>query len=911
MKAKAKPHKRTPATSHAKKPRTIVGIDIETTSLDPAEGEIIEVAALRFDLEKQQEIERYVRLARPKTALTPEITAITGITQEDVADKPAFAKLRDELTQFVGKDLVFAHNATFDLTYLAHNGADFSQNQVWDTFKLATVAWPQAPSYNLGTLAQQLGITNSGEHRAAADVVMTWLLLQKIEEQLTVSSTAYKKIEAALKKASLKHYLSLFKHSKSKTTAQEPKKRQRTQPSKDSNVNTDDMAAIFGPKGPLAKKIPNFVVRNEQQQMAQAVEEALEENAVSLIEAGTGTGKTYAYLVPLVRRIPTTRPVVVSTHTKHLQDQLVMRDIPRLLEVLDKEYAVATLKGRRNYLCEHRLEQALQRTTLKEDEAWLLIKSTAWLDHGGNGDLEHLNSSHQASYLLRHLHADALSCRTICSNNQDSTCPYQLARRAAKKADILVVNHALLVQAMAENNLVPLTHVVVDETQHLEHAAREATRIELSEARITEIVAPFIQLARTAGKAQRQHIAAEAQTLVQEYTALLMKVGDFLESHAQADRIRLTPTVRRNAQWQKIIKATEQWQARCKFLIGLIQSQKRKGKNDLAEEALAAAQAIMKDIGGFMTGNPERIQWVEKERYPRPGTAGIQLHDVALSAKRQLQPIFENAQSVVLTSATITTGGTFEYIKKRLGIEANKELQLGSSFDYKQQMLIQIIEDSPSPGTFNYDTYIAGILEQIATTLSGRTLGLFTSHESIRNVYKTVIRMLYKANIKVLAQRLTGGRSNIINRFKQHETSILLGTASLWEGVDVPGESLSCVVIARLPFPQPDDPILEALAEAERVDMFEQLGLPQMILRLRQGIGRLIRSQTDKGVIVIVDSRFLRQEYGTTVLRSLPPATIQIRQQDQITRELRSWFGEEKLTAWKAQLTEEKNRGKK
>lgn len=876
-------------------PKTVVGLDTETTTLEPATGDIIEIAAIRFDVASHGELERYSRLARPRSSLSSEITALTGITQQDVGTQQPFSAYISELKAFIADDIIVAHNASFDLSYLAHHGLKLG-NAVWDTFFLASVAWPDAPSYNLGTLARQMKIHSIGEHRAVADVVITWQLLQRITEQLAISKEVKQQIMEILAKSEQSHYSALFAKERSSST-----RRQVSQPSARSAKKIDDAKLILSSQGPLARAMPHFRAREEQVRMATVIEDVFKKRNTGIVEAGTGTGKTYAYLIPLLREALTTHPVVISTYTKHLQDQLVMKDIPQLLQALGITYSVATLKGRRNYLCGHRLHHELQRITLDKDEAWLLIKIITWISNGGDGDIEHINISHQARQLMRRLHADTISCRTICSRQHHSTCSYQQIRYKAAVADMLVVNHALLVQASTDSIIAPHTYVIIDEAHHLEQAAREATRIDLSENRVTEVLASILQLSRSLPTRQQQHIATEISALVRGYQELLSAAEEFLAIHTQSDRIRLTKMLRGSAKWQKIIHSGDQWQAALKFLLGLVSGQKavKKGiPEDIALENIRAAEQLGNDIDRFLAGKPERIQWIEKRKRSYQNNGEVILNDIALSVRNYIKPIFTENNSVVLTSATLAIGGTFEYIKRRLGIKSAIEVQLGSPFEYRKQMLIFIVDDGANPTEQDYEDYLSRNIANISLLLNGKVLSLFTSHESIRRTYEKIIKSLYKEKIKVLAQRISGGRHNIIRRFKEQHASVLLGTASFWEGVDIPGEGLSCVVITRLPFPSPDDPILDAIAEAEHLDTFEQISLPSMVLRLRQGIGRLIRTITDKGIVIILDSRFLKQTYGDTVLRSLPPATVCIRGEKELLSTTESWFGHRTIERW-------------
>ena len=921
----------------AKFPAAVVGIDVETTSLDPKTGEIIEVAAIRFDTKTGRVIDRYVELCQSSSPLSSEITAITHITNEMLTDKLPFSSHLKPLKKFIGRDTIFAHNATFDISYLAHHGLPIT-NPVWDTFALASIAWPETESYNLGLLystyvepaavsankpKKQLRLkaaakqsspedTEPGqEHRAGYDVLLTWRLLQTIRQQLAVSKSSYPKIKHVLESANLRHYLPVFTIQSSPRTKTPPAS--PAQPNKTPDPLSLTVEKILGQDGILTKQ-PHFVYREQQLALAQSVMNVFNDNEIALIEAGTGTGKTYGYLVPLLLRIIQDKPPVppaasrsvsiISTYTKHLQDQLFDHDIPQLLRFLNVDLKVAVLKGRRNYLCTGRLAQTLQKTKFSAEEALFLIKLIVWLEHTASGDLERLNLSHQTARYAYHLHADAVSCRHNCPSN-NPTCPYNVARYLARQADLVIVNHALLVQLGSDDSIFALDRTVIDEAHHLEDAARDATARDLSAHMLAEVMAPFVQLTKKKDSSSHQHIVQEAQSIIDEYQQLFAAIAKFLTDQARIDILRLNPSVRRSTKWQRIVEQGTSWRSRLQFIIGLLQGMATKSSEEnKRREAISEAEKFSRNFEAFLHGDPKRIQWLELSAWsPNPADHTVYLHDVALSVQPSLANLFTSTKSAVLTSATLTIGGNYDYIKRRLGIMTAQEYIYGSSFDYKKQMLIYIVDDAPNPYDPSYRKFLTKQFISLSKLTSGRLLGLFTSHQAVKDVYGGTNKELSKANIKLLAQKITGGRHNMIKKFQQTHSSILLGTYSFWEGIDIPGESLSSVVIVKLPFSPPHDPVIDAIAEDEKISTFISLSVPTMILRLRQGIGRLIRSQNDFGVVVILDPRFLQQAYGQQVISSLPPATVHIGSTHDLVPTIKSWFGEKQLEQWKSDLT--------
>lgn len=925
-----------------KLPKFVVGIDIETTGFEPETGDIIEVAAVRYPLSeagrisnteyrisKQNFNDKFVRICKPSRAIPEEITVLTGITNAMVVDAPPFAQVLAELQEFIGEDILLAHNASFDMKWLRYNGLNLASNKVWDTFLLATVAWPEAESYNLAALVNAQGpnpndhsnpnalMTNGrGEHSAEYDVQMAWVVLQAAREELTASPATYKRIMELLERTGLGHYVPLFSppsisagrpvgggvaprngavgvEVKSKPSADPlpPAEAGRLPLGKGEKVTT--ARAALGPDGPLARNWPEFMPRPEQQQMAEHIETTLREGGISLIEAPTGIGKTLAYLTPLflqksgqaplgAQATNTTHKAIISTYTKHLQDQLMAHDVPELQRALGTDCQVAVLKGRRNYVCTRRLGLALEKMVIPQPEAWLLIKVLRWLEQGGSGDLDRLNISHQGEGLS--IHADSLTCRRVCAHSLDTLCPYQAAWRAAEAAQVLLVNHALLSDPSFMDRF-PIDMIIVDEAHHLEDALRRATAVPLHSSYLQEIVSPLLAEPAT-DSIGLKHIQVEVQDLLTDWHALLDSLRAFTEAHTEKATLRLTPIVRRSSQWGNIEKAVEHWVGRCHFICGLLEST----TDDIREEL----QDFSRNVSRFVLGAADRIQWIDLDR-PREL---IYLHDVALLITPSLQRLYGSVPAIIFTSATLTTLGTFGYIQKILGLKQAKELVLPSSFPLKENMLIYLVDDAPDPRSVNFGSYSAGQMEKLAVQLGGRTLGLFTSYVAIKTVFNLLNRTLNKAHIKLYAQGSSGGRSNMLRRFRQEPRSVLLGTDSFWEGVDIPGDSLSCVVIPKLPFSPPHDPVTEAVSAALQVDSFATMSLPQMILKLRQGIGRLIRTRDDRGVVVIFDSRLHRSRYGDGVIASLPAGRIKVGSAKDLASAVENWMGKDVLEKW-------------
>lgn len=888
--------------------KTVVGLDLETTALDPIAGEIIEVAVIRYDWQTGQEVARLVALCRAAGPLTETIQQLTGITDAMLADKPFFKEIIPQLKEFIGADIVFAHNAPFDVGWLNQHGLKID-NPVWDTFPLAGVTWPEAPSYNLGMLARQLELPKSEEHRAAGDVGMGWALLQKIRAELKLSPAQGPVVQGILERVGHAHYLPLFSFTREPfvPTSLRPTKKERP-------LRT--VGDILGKDGVLAKKLASWQFRAGQLKMAEVAYKLLSDKKTGLIEAGTGLGKTYAYLVAgllwLEEGVGATlsagRQVVISTRTRYLQDQLLLTDLPLLLKATGQKRQIAALKGRNNYVCSQRLASVIQEGGFIPAEAWQLLKIVRWLDAGGSGDLERLNFSHNVSFgLLARLNADALRCQKTCSRR---TCVYHRARQQAEQADFVVINHALLVQLGGEERSSITKSIVVDEAHHLAEAARSASRRDFSEAALKEVLAGVVRtVASAAGKELRSQLTRGAKEVVVAWQNIVSELTK-LPLPTRSNRLVLTATERRGSAWQRIERLASDFVARMQLVVGLgrgVQLKLSPKERLVWQEVEQQAETFLHDWGRFVTGSADRLQWLDFKKDYFSKQPVVELCDVARDIRALLAPLFSGKHGVVLTSATLTTGGTFGYIKEILGINEAAEFMAPSPFKYRDNMLIYIVEHGPNPADQRFDTYSAGVIERLAGLLAGHTLVLLTSHKALGTLYQLLISSLHKANIKLLAQGMTGGRRNIVERFKQNHNTVLLGTASFWEGLDLPGENVSALVIPRLPFPPPDDPV--NLAAGSGYDTFLNTSLPQMLLRLRQGVGRLLRAEKDRGVVVLLDARFLQANYRAAVLTTLPAATIKIGTAEDMPRVIQEFLGEEQLATWRAQHKNQQKSG--
>lgn len=690
--------------------------------------------------------------------------------------------------------------------------------------------------------------------------------------------------------------------------------------------------AALGPAGALSRALPGYEPRAEQLAMARAVEQALAARRHLVVEAGTGTGKSLAYLLPAVHyAVQNGRRVVISTNTINLQDQLFQKDLPALQRALGLLFRTALLKGRANYLCLHRWRLLLRSESLTADEASLLIKTLVWLAHTTSGDRAELRLTPGEAEAWNRVCALAEYCTPArCPDHREGVCFLARARRAAEEAHIVVVNHSLLLADLVPGARVlpEYQHLIIDEAHHLEDEATEQLSFRAAERDFSSALdelwptaipprgsgglRTLVGICRRAGlrpEALREveSRAGEAEALVGDLLAELRRwfqsLGRFVatlgERDGQATTVRLTPTARAGKSWDEIELAWERVEERLLALLraGTALVDRIATLPSLADEAedlLADLTLALQRLDGLREQVHELVHDPRADRvYWVAAGAGddASLHAAPLHVGSRLRSaLYDAKQTVVLTSATLTTGGSFDYLAERLGLQDFDQLALGSPYNYERSTLLYLPTDVPEPGHSHYQKEVERAVVAAATAAEGRTLVLFTSHSQLRATYEAVRRRLETEGIVVLGQRLDGSRSRLLQAFKQRPRTVLMGTASFWEGIDVVGDALSCLVIVRLPFAVPSEPIFAARSEAF-ANPFQEYAVPQAILRFKQGFGRLIRSHTDRGIVVILDRRVQSKSYGELFLRSLPPCTVRRGPTADLPHHVRQWLG--------------------
>jgi len=672
---------------------------------------------------------------------------------------------------------------------------------------------------------------------------------------------------------------------------------------------------LLGPKGPLAGVLPGYEHREPQMQMLLAVAQIQGRGGSLVVEAGTGTGKSLAYLVPsIARAVRHDERVVVSTNTHTLQEQLMTKDLPGLREWLPWDFTACLLKGRSNYGSLRRWRRYLAEVCHDSEELRFKLKVLVWLHSTESGDRSELRLHGKEEVMWTRIASDPLDCLGIHCTTED--CYVHRARAEAEAADLVVVNHALLLaDAEVGGGLLPAyDHLVIDEAHHLEDAATRGLRQEVDGPGLRALLERLGGTGLLEELRRLPHLGASSESLDQAaplsvtaahraselFETAVGWVGARLnDAERRDDSLRLTPALRGDPDWESIRLAGENAATALAALdvslrravsgardwLGGTEPDQGVRELEIIRGRLYAAAELLGEA--LLTPDPNRVYWFTL--FAR--TDNLVLRAAPINVGTLLRDrVYNERRSTVFTSATLAVGGTFDYFRSRVGLGAEvEELILPSPFDFLHQALICLPTDLPPPEHEDFDRHVEEVVASVASRVGGRTLVLFTSHRQLRDVHAALKHRVDLDEVLILGQGIDGQRRHLLKSFEEAERPLLLGTASFWEGIDVPGERLSCVIMVRLPFPVPSEPVYAARAEQVR-DAFAQLALPQAALRLKQGFGRLIRRSTDRGAVVILDNRILGKDYGKAFLDVLPPASRFVGPANEIADQVGDWL---------------------
>ncbi len=932
------------------KDRIYVALDLETTGLSPDSDAIIEVGAVKF--RNGQCLDSFQTLVNPHRMVPLNIQRLCNIAQAEVEAAPSFAEVAQKLEDFLEDHPIVGHNISFDLDFLARKSIRLSAVSC-DTLDMAKLLLPGISERNLSSVAGYLHIPNSTAHRALADAEMSRAIFAALLDKIyTVDPIVLSELarltnrmnwwlgdllDDVARERGANLLLGEAGLEKACFGAGKPaKKAPLIHEEEMTRLDIDELTSYFGADGPLARAFPAYEERPQQIAMMQAVALSLNEKEHLIVEAGTGTGKSMAYLLPAALfALQNKTPVVVSTNTINLQEQLVHKDIPDLLDALGPEnpvsgIEVAQLKGRTNYLCLRRWGIMRKTEGLPQEAIQLLARVQVWLLSTQTGDRSEINIDSRELPFWYRICAQSYDCLgKKCPYQQRGFCFLHRARKSAESAHLIVINHALLLSEIAAGGqiLPPYSHLIIDEAHHVEEVATAQLGIEIREKDIFEYldqifqesdglrsgVVPQLQyLARSedfsraselreaidpliAGIAKARNRVAE---FFNEFGSLLQSLG---EGQGEYDmNVRITSAVRAQPAWSEI-------EIGCENLIGTLREiAKLLRKADAVVDGLSVSEALrfelvtvinigeeLKEQLDLLVFHPDEntVHWLTLGRKNNM----ITLHSAPLYVGSILSSqLYLRMDSLILTGATLSTERNFEYLKGRLGIGEVNELLLDSPFDYEKAALVYLVSDIPEPGSAGYQEALGKALISLCGAMQGKSLMLFTSHAALRSTKAAIEDILMEDDILVLGQGVDGPPRKLIASLQGNSRTVILGAASFWEGVDVVGDALSVLGIVRLPFNVPSDPVFAARSETF-ANPFNEYALPQAAFKFKQGFGRLIRSKSDRGMLVVLDSRLSNRGYGRIFLNSLPSCRVEKGLARNLPRMVQEWFGEKRL----------------
>ncbi|MBC8204689.1 MAG: DEAD/DEAH box helicase family protein [FCB group bacterium] len=930
-------------------------VDLETTGLDASVERIIEIGAVRFIDGK--EAERFQTLIYPQKKLPEEIVRLTGITDKDLKDAPYIDEILPQFMEFLGGDLIAAQNAPFDMGFLrsefARLGEAFYPHQeTWeaavDTAVLGRALLPALESHSLSRLADYFKIRGGERHRAEDDARRCGLVLLRLIEMLaglgvSEASAAAKILGRGVMAEMFRQLTNYLKDIGASAAGEIGVTFSENvlgvlDPDESIGSVSEELDKVFHPNGVLEKGLTNYETRPRQREMADDISEALFSGDFLMAEAGTGTGKSFAYLIPAILfALSEKQRLIVSTNTKNLQEQLFSKDLPFLVKSLDLKFRAAVLKGRNNYLCRRKWLEILADPDyiLADDERTRALTLLFWVNRTNTGDIaENSGFKSERSWGLW---SKAASEAGACGGQKCAKfgqCFLQQARKNAQQSHIVVVNHALvLTDTIAENAVLgEYSHIIFDEAHNLEKAAIAHLGLEANIWTFRNFTNKLyrkdkaetgllIRLMRQLGT-DSELPAGKITEALTEVNLIRSHAGEFFGRIAE-EAVQLhrdyqsgyTLKIRYGPNDAVIKAAGTAREDLLESLTNLMRLLKKLSDELSGIESDDKLRDIVLEIGGAAEEasnlhnliqeltDAETIDWVYWwELYKRQSGYETALFAAPLNPGEMLATkLYPMLESAVFTSATMTVAGSFNHFRERLGVDLLPDKTVtvkdyGSPFDYQRQAVFAVPVFIPNPKkVVEFNSALSDLIIKLAQEFNKGMLILFTSYTQLNQVYNRIYAPLTRAGLNVLAQGIEGSRSDIFRRFLQ-ERSILLGTDSFWEGIDAPGEALEILVVVKLPFAVPSEPVVAAQIEkleSQGRNAFMEYTVPEAAVKLRQGVGRLIRSSIDRGAVLICDTRVINTRWGQVFRDSMPGQVEVLRSEAEMNSVLGELFAGE------------------
>lgn len=964
---------------------TFTVVDLETTGLDPEKDQIIEIGAIKYI--DGVEAESFEQLINPGRPIPEFITRLTGISDDDVADKPKIEEIFPRLDTFLGGSAFVGQQVNFDASFIEYeyrkqnNDFQFWEDRVrrfkyldnlrLDTLFIARIFLPFLRQFKLASLADYFGYDLTNAHRAVEDARATGhVFVNLVDRALAVDNSAliniinllypnsrraktffvpvlnFKKINniAASKDSLLddarqaQQYYNII--GEKEYSFESPDDEPQLSP-----VFQSEVEAYFSETGRLASLIETYEFREAQLNMAAEISRGFNDGAFVISEAGTGTGKSMAYLVPAVQWAIKNRKanqrVVISTNTKNLQEQLFYKDIPMLYSAAKGGFKAVLLKGRANYLCLEKWHTVMSdlNQRLSQDERSRLLPLVLWVQQTRTGDIAE-NAAFQLErnfglwqkFIAEPSYCPGRSCKYY------KECYLMKAREHARHADLVVVNHSLLFSDLAADHSIldEYQNLILDEAHNIEKSASEYLGVRVSYWSFRNIYHKlYEEESKRSGNLQqldlrmnqgrlsdedKKQIGRQAQKVKRQSTALKEKVQIFyndlnrvlreryMNSGAEENRVRYFKGFKffknLSDETERLKKALKELTSGLDRLITLLNGldpEQFEFQEQLLRELIALqadAEALLEDFEFCLLGEAENyVFWLDIPRNERNND--IVLHGVPLNIAELLKNrLFERLHTTVFSSATIAVNGTFNYFESRTGLNLLEKKSvyssvLGSPFNFAEQAGMGVLDFMPDPRNNDFTEALAAVIKDVYSKHQTGMLVLFTSYGLLNKMYEMLKPYFDGERKLLLAQGKSGSRTNLIFQFKEFKDSVLFGTDSFWEGIDVPGEALEILLIPKLPFDVPTEPVIAARMDEIKKrggNAFFEYSVPEAVIKFRQGFGRLLRNKSDRGIVLVGDNRLSRMQYGKQFINSMPVDTKIYKSKDDMLDDIGTFF---------------------
>ena len=870
-----------------------IAIDIETTGLNPSLDKIIEISAVKFIDGKQNDVFSY--LLDPGRPIPPFIEDLTGINNQMVEGKPQFSDISNNFSDFIGQAPIVGHNVKFDIDFIkfhSNNAIDFSKNKIYDTYLLSKIVLFSNSEFNLEAITAYYKFPIGESHRATDDSINSGkILIKLLEDFLKMDISIIDRINKLFSGRFIPNSNAIdsaYKYIKYQTDKPTAKlKTNFNSPFKDyhqsSNIESFNFNDIIGRDGILYEN-SKYQFRESQYKMAEHIDETIKNKDISIIEAGTGLGKTYAYLIPFIKHCKQSGvPLVISTYTKTLQDQLFYKDLKDIIKLMNTSLKAAILKGRYNYICLDRLQKLESNATelIPDFECHDLASLIAWSYYTKSGDIEECSSFslHRYPRLWNLVRSDAKFCIKNCNTN--SNCYYSNLTQQLNDADIIVVNHALLINdAMDNRSLIPKEHFfVIDEAHDLFKAAKDILMSSYDKSFFNDPLKDMFSLIKNITNNELVDTGGFINIIDSAKNDIESFFNSYLDSKALDIKDNSYPSLNRfndiNTEFQDCSPTLVEL---VDTLNQLIQHIKQINEELDSSDFIDISNQFIDKIEMFIsqTESEDYLSWMKFHHSSKFCSINYLMKDIGAML---FENYFQRDNTGILCSATLSVNNSFDFFKSQIGLDRLfyerdiSEVFFSSPFFLEDQLQFYGFKSELNINSNDYIENIAEQILEISNFYNKRMLVLCTSYKQASELKNKLYPKFLKKDTNLYVHERGRSKNSILRAFKNNPASVLIGTMAFWEGIDLPGDELSILMMLRIPFSNPNDPYLKYISDQLSMNGkngFNDYQVPEACLKMKQGFGRLIRTEYDSGLFIITDPRFYNSSYSHKIKNSFP-----------------------------------------